>query len=204
MAPTATTATATVNIQKNAVSSPDEHVTPLESPTDSAVSSFFAPASYRSSISSVSSSSEFPAKEDLDTNNKASQEHQTTPQEERQRQQQRYPPPRRVQTAPASTTFASSQQQQQPTKKHLIRVDAMSRDFPPPARQATLEEMLAQPPGKWSLKGYVQRAREDVKGTTMAEDDAAGAAKRARAFADAKLALLRDSDVLNDRIGGLP
>ncbi|KAK3379379.1 hypothetical protein B0T24DRAFT_611614 [Lasiosphaeria ovina] len=80
----------------------------------------------------------------------------------------------------------------------------MSRDFPPPARQATLEEMLARPPGKWSLKGYVQRAREDVKGTTTAEDDAADAAKRARAFADAKLALLRDSGVLNDRIGRLP
>jgi hypothetical protein len=70
------------------------------------------------------------------------------------------------------------------------RVDPLSRDFPKPAREPTLEEMLARPPQKWSLGHYVKHARE---ARVPVPDKEA----QARAFAETKQQLLKAREELS-------
>lgn len=66
----------------------------------------------------------------------------------------------------------------------VVALDAMSRSFPKPAHEPSLDELLARPPAKWSLGHYVKNAREVAP---LPADPA----QRARQFEDAKRELLR-------------
>ena len=59
----------------------------------------------------------------------------------------------------------------------------MARQYPPPAQQASVEEMLARPPQKWSLGHYVKNAREAKIFSPNKE-------QKEREFANAKRELL--------------
>jgi hypothetical protein len=63
-------------------------------------------------------------------------------------------------------------------------VDALSRQVPKPTHDATLDEMLARPPQRWSLGHYVKNARETRIATLDKE-------QQAKAFQDAKKELLK-------------
>jgi len=99
---------------------------------------------------------------------------------------QRPEPPalRPAQPARAQTTAAPTSSSAQAHK-----VDALSRNFPKPDHEPTLEEMLARPPQKWSVGHYVKNARE---ARTPVQDKE----QQARAFADAKRELLAAKEAL--------
>jgi hypothetical protein len=65
----------------------------------------------------------------------------------------------------------------------------MTRHFPKPAEELSVEEMLSRPPQKHSLGHYVKNAR-DVKAPVVDK------AKQAREFEEAKKELLRAKDEL--------
>jgi hypothetical protein len=73
----------------------------------------------------------------------------------------------------------------------------MSRQFPKPAHEPSLDELLARTPGKWSLGHYVKNARERKKaGVAAAAEVERGeteeeAEERARKFDEVKRDLLR-------------
>ncbi|KAK0621249.1 hypothetical protein B0T17DRAFT_508620 [Bombardia bombarda] len=69
------------------------------------------------------------------------------------------------------------------------KVDAMSCKFPKPTQEATLEEMLARPPQKWSVGHYVKHAR-DYQAPAVDKE------KQAKAFADTKRELLKAKEDL--------
>ncbi|KAK3990632.1 hypothetical protein QBC44DRAFT_63205 [Cladorrhinum sp. PSN332] len=67
--------------------------------------------------------------------------------------------------------------------KHTV--DPLSREFPKPAHEPTLEELLARKPGKWSLNHYVKNARE-----ISLQPEQANAEARRREMEEAKRRLL--------------
>jgi hypothetical protein len=79
-------------------------------------------------------------------------------------------------TRAATTTGPISSQK-------VVAVDALSRQFPKPTHEPSLEEMLARPPQKWSVGHYVKNARE---AKTPVQDKE----QQAKAFAEAKRELL--------------
>ncbi|KAH8909521.1 hypothetical protein BR93DRAFT_924503 [Coniochaeta sp. PMI_546] len=70
-----------------------------------------------------------------------------------------------------------------------VALDALSRNFPKPAQEPTVEEMLARPPQKWSVGHYVKNARE---AKTPVHDKE----QQAKAFAEAKRELLAAKEAL--------
>ncbi|KAK4186560.1 hypothetical protein QBC35DRAFT_464629 [Podospora australis] len=73
------------------------------------------------------------------------------------------------------------------------KVDVMSAQYPKPKREPTLDELLARPPGKWSLGYYVKNARDvPVKPETDGE-------ARRREMEEVKRQLLKDSEALRLR-----
>lgn len=77
----------------------------------------------------------------------------------------------------------------------VVVLDALSRDFPKPDHEHTLEEMLARPPQKWSVGHYVKNARE---AKTPVHDKE----QKARAFAEAKRELLAAKEAMERSTGG--
>lgn len=92
---------------------------------------------------------------------------------------------RPVQPTRSVTTAASTSTAQQ----KVVAVDALSRHFPKPTEEPTLEEMLARPPQKWSVGHYVKNARE---AKTPVHDKE----QQAKAFAEAKRELLASKEAL--------
>ncbi|KAK4173954.1 hypothetical protein QBC36DRAFT_49166 [Triangularia setosa] len=75
-------------------------------------------------------------------------------------------PPRRHVTAPVIHV-----QPPVPGRKQ-IRVDPLSTQFPAPVAEASLEEMLARKPGRWSLTHYVKNAKVVAEREVVVVDDA--------------------------------
>ncbi|KAB5570222.1 hypothetical protein GE09DRAFT_699960 [Coniochaeta sp. 2T2.1] len=76
--------------------------------------------------------------------------------------------------------------------KPIVVVDALSRTFPKPTEEPTLEQMLARPPQKWSVGHYVKNAR-DAKAAVRDKD------AQAKAFAEAKRELLAAKEAMERR-----
>jgi len=72
-----------------------------------------------------------------------------------------------------------------------VRADPLSLDFPPPTSEATVEEMLARSPQKWSLRHYL---RDNAREAKVAIKDREA---QARAFEDAKKELLKAKEELS-------
>ncbi|KAK0748666.1 hypothetical protein B0T21DRAFT_380443 [Apiosordaria backusii] len=68
--------------------------------------------------------------------------------------------PKRTVTAPTPVIHV---QPPVPGRKQ-IRVDPLSTQFPAPVTEASLEEMLARKPGRWSLTHYVRNAKHVERG----------------------------------------
>jgi hypothetical protein len=81
------------------------------------------------------------------------------------------------------------------SSSHAHKVDALSRHFPKPEQEPTLEELLARPPQKWSVGHYVKNARE---ARTPVHDKE----QQARAFAEAKRELLAAKQTLERSVNG--
>jgi hypothetical protein len=69
-------------------------------------------------------------------------------------------------------------------------LDPLSRSYPKPAHEPSLDELLARAPLKWSLGHYVKNARE----RKVVEDPE----ERARRFEEAKMRLLRDKERIDE------
>lgn len=102
------------------------------------------------------------------------------------------PPSLRPAQPPRATTTAVPASS---ATNRVVVLDAMSRDFPKPDHEPTLEEMLARPPQKWSVGHYVKNAREAKLPVRDKEE-------QARAFADAKRELLAAKAELEQSSGG--
>lgn len=83
---------------------------------------------------------------------------------------------------PATTALPASSASGSSMPK-VVAVDALSRNFPAPKEDASLDEMLARPPQKWSVGHYVKNARE-ARAPVEDKDE------RAKAFEKAKKELL--------------
>ncbi|KAM7197746.1 hypothetical protein V8F33_005470 [Rhypophila sp. PSN 637] len=92
--------------------------------------------------------------------------------------------------AAASTPTTPSTEAHTPTK--VLKHDPLSRAFPKPTTTATVEEMLARNPGKWSLNHWIKHGAEPRAPAVDKEAEA-------RRFAEAKAALLKSQQEL----GGL-
>lgn len=172
---------------------------PMPSPAESSASSlaaserdYFPPASayttHRSpSMSSTSTASTVPS--DL--------------------QQQLLQGPQRTFTTPATTTTnpASQVQTDDATSRpapprrsatEIVAPEPMSRAFPKPEHEPTLDELLARKPGKWSLGHYVKNARERRQKPAVGETEAQ---ERARKFEETKRALRRAKEEIESRAG---
>ncbi|KAK4217969.1 hypothetical protein QBC37DRAFT_396247 [Rhypophila decipiens] len=68
--------------------------------------------------------------------------------------------------------------------------DPLSRAFPKPTTTATVEEMLARNPGKWSLNHWIKHGAEPRARAVKKEAEA-------RRFVEAKAALLKSHQDLN-------
>ncbi|KAL2128045.1 hypothetical protein VTI74DRAFT_9792 [Chaetomium olivicolor] len=118
-------------------------------------------------------------------------------------------------TSTASTTLSQQQQQHQRTTTtantesdrpsvprrsaaHVVALDTMSRSFPKPAHEPSLDELLARKPPKWSLGHYVKnaRVRADVAAEQQQQEE-----ERARKFEEAKRELLRAKEEI-ERLAG--
>ncbi|KAB5558502.1 hypothetical protein GE09DRAFT_1058501 [Coniochaeta sp. 2T2.1] len=102
---------------------------------------------------------------------------------------------RPVQPARAATIAvpqASVITEHKPAGGVVVVVDALSRTFPKPTEEPTLEEMLARPPQKWSVGHYVKNAR-DAKAAVRDKD------AQAKAFAEAKRELLAAKEAMEMR-----
>ncbi|KXX73980.1 hypothetical protein MMYC01_202271 [Madurella mycetomatis] len=98
-------------------------------------------------------------------------------------------------TAAAGGGTAQDESQPAPPRRsatEVVALDAMSRNFPKPAHEPSLEELLARPPGKRSLGHYVKNAREVAPPPV-------DPAQRARKFEDAKRELLRAKEEIERR-----
>ncbi|OIW33256.1 hypothetical protein CONLIGDRAFT_165860 [Coniochaeta ligniaria NRRL 30616] len=93
---------------------------------------------------------------------------------------------RPAQPTRAATTAVSGPSAQQ---QKVVALDALSRNFPKPTHEPTLEEMLARPPQKWSVGHYVKNARE-AKAPVHDKE------QQAKAFAEAKRELLAAKEAL--------
>ncbi|GAB1320613.1 hypothetical protein MFIFM68171_10823 [Madurella fahalii] len=107
--------------------------------------------------------------------------------------------PQTIQRAATTITMAADTAQDEsrpaPPRRsatEVVALDAMSRDFPKPAHEPSLEELLARPPGKRSLGHYVKNAREVAPPPVDPE-------QRARKFEDAKRELLRAKEEMERR-----
>jgi hypothetical protein len=94
--------------------------------------------------------------------------------------------PTRAQTTAVSASSAAGK---------VVALDALSRHFPKPDYEPTLEEMLARPPQKWSVGHYVKNARE-AKAPVRDKE------QQARAFEEAKRELLAAKAALERSVGG--
>ncbi|KAK4165307.1 hypothetical protein QBC43DRAFT_287857 [Cladorrhinum sp. PSN259] len=68
--------------------------------------------------------------------------------------------------------------------KHVV--DPLSREFPKPAHEPTLDELLARKPGKWSLNHYVKNAKD----ISLQPEQPANVEARRREMEEAKRRLL--------------
>ncbi|KAK3333435.1 hypothetical protein B0T19DRAFT_440196 [Cercophora scortea] len=168
------------NTEEAFAASPTESTaSDLSSPQSTA--SYF-PSSHRSSVSSISSSAAI-ATETEPVVIKLAQ------------------PPKGKQTTAVPATTSSSTVPAPPspsvpvTSRH-VRQDAMTKSFPKPTRELSVEEMLARPAQKHSLSHYLKNAR-DCRVPVVDK------AKSAKDFADAKRDLLRAKEELQRlSIGG--
>ncbi|KAK0711094.1 hypothetical protein B0H67DRAFT_646501 [Lasiosphaeris hirsuta] len=72
-----------------------------------------------------------------------------------------------------------------------VRLDAMSREFPKPTHEPSLEEMLARPAQKWSLSHYVKNARDRKPPVVDKEKQAQDFEKTKNSLRQAREDLLR-------------
>ncbi|EAQ89172.1 predicted protein [Chaetomium globosum CBS 148.51] len=103
----------------------------------------------------------------------------------------------RPHTAPSpAPPSSSSQQEERPLPaQHLENnpPDIMSREFPTPAREPTVEDMFTRPPGKLSLQHWVKNCKmRQVSGERPLNE--AEAAERARHFEETKRELMADKE----------
>ncbi|KAK3357526.1 hypothetical protein B0T25DRAFT_516939 [Lasiosphaeria hispida] len=75
-----------------------------------------------------------------------------------------------------------------------VRLDAMSRQFPKPTHEPSLEEMLARPAQKWSLSHYVKNARDRKTPVADKEKEAQDFERTKNALRQAKEELQRLSE----------
>lgn len=110
----------------------------------------------------------------------------------------------RSHTTPAPAPSASPQDERPPAPRrsatYIVAPELMSREFPKPAHEPTLDEMLARQPCKRSLHHYVKNYREKPalpsERAPQTEDEAA---ERARRFEETKRRLVED----RERLAGL-
>ncbi|KAK4043206.1 hypothetical protein C8A01DRAFT_32696 [Parachaetomium inaequale] len=100
--------------------------------------------------------------------------------------------PQRSHTTPAP----ASQDERPPAPRRsateVVAPEPMSRQFPKPTHEPSLDELLARKPGKFSLSHYVKNPREQKIPGELATE--AEAAERARKFAEVKRKLVMDHE----------
>ncbi|KAK4123712.1 hypothetical protein N657DRAFT_421792 [Parathielavia appendiculata] len=99
----------------------------------------------------------------------------------------RPPAPRRAATSAAAASAAVDGP-----------LDPLSREYPKPTHEPSLDELLSRPPLKWSLGHYVKSARErktvDNDGQEEEEEE------RRRRFEEAKRNLLRAKEMIDESV----
>jgi hypothetical protein len=101
--------------------------------------------------------------------------------------------PQRSHTTPSAP---ASQDERPPGPRRsateIVAPEPMSRQFPKPTHEPSLDELLARKPGKFSLSHYVKNPRDQkIPGTPATE---AEAAERARKFEEVKRKLVMDHE----------
>ncbi|KAH6627841.1 hypothetical protein F5144DRAFT_549242 [Chaetomium tenue] len=174
-------------------------------PTFGAAVDSALPSPVESSAPSAASDRDFSAPESPYSHHQASLSRTstaTTASVSDHQQQQLLPPPHNDQwphTAPSPAPSSSSSQQKErpPPAQHSEGhpPDIMSREFPKPAREPTVEDMFTRPPGKRSLQYWVKNCKmRQVSGDRPLNE--AEAAERARHFEETKRELLADREKL--------
>ncbi|KAK4157961.1 hypothetical protein C8A00DRAFT_29031 [Chaetomidium leptoderma] len=121
----------------------------------------------------------------------------TTPSEQQQLQLPHHP--QRSHTIPVNPEGESRRPAApQRSATEVVALDTMSRSFPEPAHEPSLDELLARPPGKWSLGHYVKNARVPDAGK-LAATEAEG---RATKFEQVKRDLRRAQEEIQARRAG--
>ncbi|KAL2156045.1 hypothetical protein VTH82DRAFT_790 [Thermothelomyces myriococcoides] len=95
-------------------------------------------------------------------------------------------PPQRTHTTPAPTTSDDAERPAAPRRSatHVVALDPMSREYPKPTQELSLDEMLARKPGKHSLSHYLQNPKESRISLEPRTDEER--AERARKFEEIK------------------
>ncbi|KAL1843421.1 hypothetical protein VTJ49DRAFT_1771 [Mycothermus thermophilus] len=101
-------------------------------------------------------------------------------------------------TSSASTSTTSLPTDDQPvaprrSATHVVALDPLSRDFPKPANEPSLEELLARKPLRHSLQHVLRNPREPAVQRKEEEE----AAERQRKFEEAKKKLLEAKEELD-------
>ncbi|KAJ4292330.1 hypothetical protein N0V88_005962 [Collariella sp. IMI 366227] len=79
----------------------------------------------------------------------------------------------------------------------VVAPEPMSRSFPAPAEEPSMDELLARKPGKWSLGHYVKNAREATHPQAKEGEEE----ERKRKFEEVKGALRRAKEEMEKRGG---
>ncbi|KAL2181759.1 uncharacterized protein P884DRAFT_10081 [Thermothelomyces heterothallicus CBS 202.75] len=155
---------------------------PIPSPAESSTSSlapserdYFPPTSAQSQRSpSISSTSTAPSEQ------------------QQQQQQQQLDHPQRSHTTPAPASEDDRPPAPRRSATHVVALDPMSREYPKPTQELSLDEMLARKPGKHSLSHYLRNPR--VSKITDEPRTAEEFAERARKFEETKQKLRMDRE----------
>ncbi|KAK4106614.1 hypothetical protein N658DRAFT_503044 [Parathielavia hyrcaniae] len=105
-------------------------------------------------------------------------------------EESRPPAPRRAATSAAAAAAAHGP------------LDPMSRQYPKPAHEPSLDELLSRPPLKWSLGHYVKSARERKAGDGLGlgQQQQEEEEQRRRRFEEAKRNLLRAKEAIDESV----
>lgn len=94
-----------------------------------------------------------------------------------------------INSVSAAAKSAVSKPQSIPSRPPIVKLDTMSRSFPKPAGELSVEELLARKPHKWALGHWVENARP-LKAPVVDKE------KLAKEFEKEKMELLRAKEEL--------
>ncbi|KAL2164593.1 hypothetical protein VTH06DRAFT_3810 [Thermothelomyces fergusii] len=147
-----------------------------------------------SSPAESSTSSLAPSERDYSPPTSPSMSASTESLQQQQQQQQQPDLPQRSQTTPAPASEDDRPVAPRRSATHVVALDPMSREYPKPTQELSLDEMLARKPGKHSLSYYLRHPKESK--ITDEPRTAEEFAERARKFEETKQKLRMDRERL--------